>query len=125
MTTGDNILWAFVVQHVNEYTPLKLEGPTTAIVNKPVTLTVTNGTSGTPIQGAEVAHQTSDAAGHVTLTFNETGLQSVKAQKADAIRSNRLDIQVKSAGVQQFLVAMTDVFRVLARGLGLSVTIET
>ena len=55
---------------------------------------MTDGQSGSPVAGAEVDGQTSDANGHVSLTFAKIGLQKVKAQKSDSVRSSQFDIEV-------------------------------
>lgn len=73
---------------------LKLAGPLTARVGQTVTLTVTDGATGSPIAGAEVEGQTSDASGHVSVTFGSIGLKGVKAEKGDSIRSNKLTVVV-------------------------------
>ena len=94
VNAGDEILWAFDAFSMTDF--LKLDGPTVATVNKPVTLTVTDGATGALIQGADVDGHLSDANGHVAVTFDKTGLQGVKAQKEGALRSNQLNIQVHS-----------------------------
>ena len=73
---------------------MKLTGPVAAHVNVPVQLTVTDGQTGNPVSGATVDGGTTDANGHVTVTFTHAGLQHLKATKVDAIRSNQLTIVV-------------------------------
>jgi len=88
----DNLLWAF--DAFNKAHFLKLEGPHTAHRNQPVTLTVTDGATGGPIAGAAVRGQTSDADGRVSVTFGDVGVEGVKAEKSDSLRSNKLEIVV-------------------------------
>jgi len=88
----DQILWAFDAFNAEFF--LQLEGPNIAHVNKPVVLTVTDGQTGKPVEGATVNGGTTDASGHVSVTFSHIGLQKLKATKPDAIRSNELDILV-------------------------------
>lgn len=89
---GDDILWAFDAFNANAF--LKLDGPITAGINEPVILTVTNGSSGLPIEGATIDGQISDLNGHVTLKFASSGIHSLKAEKSAAIRSNSVNIVV-------------------------------
>ena len=88
----DEVLFAFDALKKAHY--LKLTGPEVAVVNKPVTLTVTDGQDGSPVAGANVNGQTSDAYGHVSITFVQPGPKELKAEKSDSIRSNRLTIVV-------------------------------
>ena len=88
----DDVLFAF--DAFNKAHFLKLTGPKTAHVGTPVTLTVTDGQTGSPVAGAEVNGDTSDANGNISVTFGTVGLKKVKAEKSDSIRSNRLTILV-------------------------------
>ncbi|KAK7027248.1 hypothetical protein VNI00_015337 [Paramarasmius palmivorus] len=74
---------------------LKLTGPHVARVNQPITLTVTNGSTGATIEGANIKGVRSDANGQAIITFDHPGLHTVKADKQKAIRSNRLDVTVR------------------------------
>jgi len=65
-----------------------------AHANRPVVLTVTDGLTGNPVQGAEVHGKTSDANGKVSVTFVKKGVNGVKAEKSDSVRSNQLDFLV-------------------------------
>ena len=89
---NDEILFAFNAFNANFF--LELTGPSTATVNVAVTLTVTDGQTGKPVEGAAVNGVTSDANGEILITFTQVGPQDVKATKSDAIRSNKLSILV-------------------------------
>ena len=89
---NDDILFAFNAFNAVHF--LKLTGPETANVGSPVLLTVTDGQTGSPVAGADVNGDISDANGHVSVTFAQVGLQKVKATKSDSIRSNQLSILV-------------------------------
>ncbi|KAF8910412.1 hypothetical protein CPB84DRAFT_1763592 [Gymnopilus junonius] len=89
---ADHVLWAFNAFNAVHF--LKLTGPREAQVNEPVVLTVTDGSTGSPVAGADVNGETSDDDGKVSVTFGEIGLNSVKAEKSDSIRSNALNIVV-------------------------------
>ncbi|KDR77684.1 hypothetical protein GALMADRAFT_245817 [Galerina marginata CBS 339.88] len=88
----DHILWAF--DAFNKVHFLALAGPATAHRNQPVVLTVIDGLTGIPVAGAEVNGQTSDSKGKISVTFAKAGVNGVKAEKSDSLRSNQLDILV-------------------------------
>ncbi|KAJ3500986.1 hypothetical protein NLJ89_g9544 [Agrocybe chaxingu] len=89
---GDDILFAFDGFGRAHY--LKLSGPKVARRSRPVVLTVTDGETGSAVQGATVAGQTSDTEGKVSVTFSSLGVKNLKAERSDSIRSNRLDIHI-------------------------------
>ncbi|KAF8519980.1 hypothetical protein BU17DRAFT_47263 [Hysterangium stoloniferum] len=89
---ADNVLFAFDAFSKVHF--LKLAGQEIAHVNQPVVLTVTDGLSGSPVSGADVNGQTSDANGQVSVTFGQIGTHGVKAEKSDSIRSNKLSVLV-------------------------------
>ncbi|KAF8972342.1 hypothetical protein BDZ97DRAFT_1650233 [Flammula alnicola] len=92
VTTTDEVLFAFDAFSKANF--LKLSGPHKADVSTPVNFTVTDGTSGAPVAGADVHGQTSGADGKVSVTFAESGRKAVKASKSDSIRSNRIEVLV-------------------------------
>ena len=89
---NDEILFAFNAFNAAHF--LKLTGPDFTHINQPIVLTVTDGETGSPVAGADVDGQTSDANGHVSLTFTKIGQEEVKAQMSDSIRSNQITITV-------------------------------
>lgn len=110
LTDSNEALWALSSSATQPY--LKLTGATTAAPNAPVTLTVRD-YAGTPAAGATVAAVTTaangvqtpaatgpptGADGTATLTFTTPGWHRVKATKAGAVRSNRVDICVGECG---------------------------
>lgn len=88
----DDVLFAFDAFSKAHF--LKLAGPHVAYVNEAVELTVTDGSTGSPVADANVNGQTSDANGKVSVTFDKAGIYEVKAQRSDSIRSNQLSILV-------------------------------
>lgn len=89
---GDEILYAFdgfAKAHI-----LKLSGPVVARKNHSVVFTVTDGSTGAPVAGADVDGQISGVDGKVSVTFAKVGLNGVKAQKDDSVRSNQVDVVV-------------------------------
>ncbi len=90
--TGDDVLYAY--DFFSKTALLKLTGPTSASVGEPVTVTVTDGQTGAPAAGASVAGRLTGSDGRATLSFPAAGLQRVKAERSDAVRSNRLDVCV-------------------------------
>ena len=90
VANGDRVLFAYAT---GSETLLSLSGPATAKPGEPVTLTVTDGKN--PVAGATVAGATSGADGTVTVgPLTTLGDHDFKAEKADAIRSNRVRVCV-------------------------------
>ena len=89
---NDQILFAFDAFNANAF--LELSGPPGAHVNTPIVVTVKDGQTGNPIAGASVGGTSTDASGHASVVFTHPGLQSLKATKAGAIRSNKINVLV-------------------------------
>jgi hypothetical protein len=89
---NDEILFAFDAFNANAF--LKLSGPVDAHVGTPVVVTVTDGQTGSPVAGATVDGHTTDASGHVSVTFTDPGVQTLKATKPSTIRSNKINVVV-------------------------------
>jgi hypothetical protein len=85
---NDQVLWAYDAFNAQHF--LKLAGPGIVRKGKPFIVTVTDGSTGVPIQGATVGTSTTDANGYAVLTYTTDGVQKVKAERADSIRSNAL-----------------------------------
>jgi hypothetical protein len=92
LSSGDQVLWAY--DFFNKVHLLKLTGPPVANVGQPVTVKVTDGGTGAAMAGASVGGQTTDAQGSASITFTQTGTQSLKAEAPSSVRSNRLDVCV-------------------------------
>lgn len=91
--SGDQILWVF--DAFNQQYFLKVEPRTITVQkDKPKTVTVTDGSTGTPISGAVINGVTTDANGKATLTFPRRGVFQYKATKSGAVRSNVLVVLV-------------------------------
>ncbi|KZW03747.1 hypothetical protein EXIGLDRAFT_715808 [Exidia glandulosa HHB12029] len=91
----DHVLWAFNAFSVAHF--LKLDGPQLLHRGEHATFTVVDGLNNTnvPVAGASLGvGGLTDAAGRVTLAFETRGLHSLKATRADSLRSNRLDVLV-------------------------------
>jgi len=88
----DQVLWAFDAFNKSHF--LKLQGPALARKGRPITVTVTDGATGQPISGAKVGGKLTGGNGTVTLTLNNVGLQRLKAERTDSIRSNALEVLV-------------------------------
>lgn len=91
--TGDHVLWAFDAFNKDYF--LKLT-PSVLVVKKGSehTVTVTDGKTGVAIAGAVIDGVTTDANGNAALTFGESGVFKLKAERSDAIRSNALVVVV-------------------------------
>lgn len=85
VAAGDEVLFAY---DMFGRTVLRLALPATATAGDPVTATVTNAETGTPVAGAAVLGAATGADGTAAVTFPAAGVQRVKAEKAGAIRSN-------------------------------------
>lgn len=93
---GDEVLWAFdafAKAHV-----LKLAGPAAATTGTPVTVTVTDGQDGSPQAGAAVRGALTGADGRAALSFDTAGIYTLKAERADSIRSNAISLCVDPPG---------------------------
>lgn len=89
---GMQVLWAY--DFFSKAHLLKLTGPTTANAGEPVTVHVVDGQDGSPIAGATVNGATTDANGDATTSFPSTGTFTLKAERADSVRSNTLRVCV-------------------------------
>jgi hypothetical protein len=92
--SGDQILWAYDAFNKNHF--LQLTGPATATTNVPFTVTVTDGSTGQPVQGATVGGQTTGADGTASLTVPGPGMDSFKATAPASLRSNALTVNVQT-----------------------------
>jgi hypothetical protein len=97
---GDQVL--FALGDVYSQPLLRLSGPARAPLDVPVSFSVTDGKTGTPAANATVAGLGSAAAsaadGSATIAFAAPGLVTLKASRADAIRSNALTVCVSVTG---------------------------
>src|SRR5918999_3848774 len=92
VNAGDEVLWAY-----EDFDPspiLRLSGPGTATTGQGLEVRVVDGLDDAPQQGATVAGATTGADGRATLAFPDAGIYHLKAEKADAIRSNTLTVCV-------------------------------
>jgi hypothetical protein len=88
VTQGDEVLWVF--DAFNKTRALKLSGPGSATTGSPVTVQVVDGADGSPQAGATVNGNPTGADGRATLSFAAPGIYRLKAERADAVRSNRV-----------------------------------
>ncbi|MDX6696954.1 MAG: hypothetical protein QOE65_351 [Solirubrobacteraceae bacterium] len=92
VTNGDDVLFGY--DYFSKTALLRLSGPAVAEADQPVTVTVVDGQSGSPAPGASVGGTLTGADGKATVTFPATGVQRLKADRADALRSNALAVCV-------------------------------
>jgi hypothetical protein len=95
VANGDQVLFGF--DYFSKSHLLKLSGPATSPVGKPLTVHVVDGQDNSNIAGATVGGQTTDTGGDATLHPATPGVLRLKADKSDSIRSNALDVCVTSA----------------------------
>jgi hypothetical protein len=100
----DEVLWAY--NFFNKAHMLKLSGPTVAQVGSPITVSVTDGHTGSAIVGAAIGEMTAgltttipgsvttESKGHATIVLAQTGLVTLKATQSESVRSNGLTVCV-------------------------------
>ena len=95
---GDDVLFAH--SNFSQSKVLRLSGPTTAD-DRPERDGAGRGVrrlNGTPASGASVGGATTGADGSATLSFPEKGIYRLKAERADAVRSNAVVLCVDPPG---------------------------
>ena len=92
---ADDLLFAFGDIYTQPL--LKLSGPVTVRAGQSLSLTVTDGKTGAPVQGASVAGRRTLADGRARVLFDSPGLMRLKAEKPNAIRSSTLAVCVAPA----------------------------
>jgi hypothetical protein len=104
LAPGSEVLWAY--NYFNLVHLLSVSGPTSANVVTPVAVRVVDAQTGQPISGAsigQVVHGTTtpiagfpltDASGYAAVSFAQTGNVTLKATRADSVRSNAITICV-------------------------------
>lgn len=98
VAAGDEVLWAF--DAFAKVRALKLTGPGTARTGTPVPFTVTDGKTGAPQAGANVAGATTGVDGKASPVFSTPGVYTVKAEKSDSVRSNGIKLCVDPPGIE-------------------------
>lgn len=63
-------------------------------IGSSVIVKATDGFTNQPIKGALVGNQLTNADGFAALVFNSLGMQKLKAERPDSIRSNTIEINV-------------------------------
>jgi hypothetical protein len=104
LAPGGEVLWAynyFELKHL-----LAVSGPTAVNAGMPFTVHVTDGQTGEPISGAAIGEVTggvttsipaaplTDASGNATISRAQAGSLTLKATRADSVRSNGLAVCV-------------------------------
>ena len=95
---GDQVLWAF--DAFAKVRALELTGPTTATTGTAFPVTVTDGKNGAPQQGARVGGAVTGADGRASPRFTTPGIYTLKAEKDDSVRSNKLVVCVDPPGIE-------------------------
>jgi len=90
---GDNVLFAFDAFNKKHF--LKLETSNyMSKIGSLIAVKVTDGLTNQPIEGAIVGNQLTNSNGFATLAFNSLGMQKLKAERSDSIRSNAIAIYI-------------------------------
>jgi hypothetical protein len=94
----DELLFAY--DYFTKTHLLRLAGPARVATGQPFQVTVTDGQNGSPVDAATVsgAVGVTDAAGHATVTLGTAGLGSLKAERSDSVRSNRVQVCASVTG---------------------------
>jgi hypothetical protein len=97
---GDEVLYGY--DFFSKAHLLRLDGPPRAVTGQPFQVTVTDGQSGAPLDGAVVAGGSgvTDAAGHTAVAVATSGLAVVKAERSDSLRSNGVKVCVSATGTE-------------------------
>jgi len=90
--TGDEVLWAF--DAFSKDGVLKLSGPDSATTGQPFTVRAVNASNGAPAGGASVGGRTTGTDGNAQLTYSESGIYRLKADRPQSVRSNALTVCV-------------------------------
>ena len=93
VTDGQDILWAFNATRHKHLLKLTTSSEFSC-VGEPYTLTVTDGATGIPFEGATVGGATTDKAGVAKITFKCPGIKRLKAEAPDSLRSNVIKVTV-------------------------------
>jgi hypothetical protein len=104
LAPGNEVLWAY--NYFNLPHLLSLSGAATAASGTPVTLHVSDAQTGAPLSGASIGelnagvttilpgNPTTDTGGNVSVTLSHTGAVTLKATRAESVRSNGLVVCV-------------------------------
>jgi hypothetical protein len=95
---GDEVLWAF--DGFSKQHALRLGGPSSAHTGEPFSVRVTDGADGSPQAGASVGGKLTGPDGQASVEFEDKGIYRLKAERADSIRSNALEVCVDPAGAE-------------------------
>lgn len=99
MQAGDEVLWAYDAFNLQQGV-LALTGDGATRPGVPANVRVTKARAGSPVAGATIGSQTTDADGAAQLTFNEPGVYRLKAEHSQYVRSRALTICVDPPGAE-------------------------
>jgi hypothetical protein len=104
LAPGSEVLWAY--NYFNLKHLLSLSGPSSVGAGMSFTVHVVDGQTGEPLSGASIGQlvsgvttaipssSTTDASGNATVTLAHTGVSTLKATRAESVRSNGLMVCV-------------------------------
>ena len=95
VAAGDQVLFAY---DLFGKPLLRLAGPPRAATGETVTVTVTDGRDGSRVAGASVGGRTTGPDGTASFTFDSPGVRRLKADRAESVRSNAIEICVYEPG---------------------------
>lgn len=100
MNSGDEVLWAYDA-FARQQGVLSLAGDGATQPGVPAAVHVTKARVGSPVAGATIGSQTTDANGAAQLTFAEPGIYRLKAEHPQYVRSRALTICVDPPGAEE------------------------
>jgi len=92
---GDEVLYGY--DFFSKSHLLKLRGPNQTVAGRSINVSVEDGQTGAPVAGATVGGNTTRSDGRARVTFGASGLQVLKAERSDSVRSNGLVVCVAPA----------------------------
>ena len=96
---GDEVLWSY--DAFNKVGGLKLTAPGGTRPGVPIVARATDIASGAGVAGVTIGSQTTDANGNASLSFAAPGVYTLKADKADRVRSRSIRVCVDPPGADE------------------------
>jgi len=96
---GDEVLWTY--DAFNKIGGLRLEAPNATQPGVPIVAKATDIATHAPVAGATVGSATTDADGNASLSFDASGIYTLKANRWDLVRSRAIRVCVDPPGAEE------------------------
>ena len=96
VVAGDDVIFGY--DFFSKSHLLRLSGPARAATGETFAVSVTDGETGAPLDGATVGGQTTGGDGTATVSIGSAGVHTLKAERADSLRSNGVQVCVYEPG---------------------------